>query len=73
MAGSGHWFTVQQLADIDKKLVSLENQVYRLELSKQRRFGWTAGCGGTIGPEFNGGQTGVSSTLGCGAMWGWRF
>lgn len=71
--GTGGWFTLEQLAQIDKKLITLENKVYRLEVYKQRRFGFTAGCGGVVGPTMNSSDPGLSGTLGCGALWGWRF
>ena len=71
--GTGGWFDLQQLAEIDKKLIDLENSVNVAKTFKMRRWGWAAGCGAMIGPELNAGQAGITGTLGCGALWGWRF
>jgi len=70
---TGAWFTTAQLAQVDRKLILLQDQVATLELKKQRRFGWTLGCGGLVGPELNSGQTGITGAAGCGALWGFRF
>lgn len=66
-------FTPAEAAYMDKALAKLQAKLDEAALAKPRRFGFTIGCGTTVGPELNGGAGGLSSTLGCGAMWGFRF
>ena len=71
--GTGGWFDLQQLADIDKKLIDLEAKVNIDKTLKMRHFGWCVGGGMMIGPELNAGEAGITGTLGVGVLWGWRF
>ena len=71
--GTGAWFTTSELLQIDKKLIYLEGQVNQLKTLKMKRFGFCAGLGGTVGPELNGGQSGITGSLGATALFGWRF
>lgn len=71
--GSGSWFSLGEMQAIDFKLIELEAKLEDAKVAAPRRFGWSLGCGGLIGPEFNSGATGVSATVGCGAIYGFRF
>ena len=66
-------FTEKEAANIDRAIAVLQAELAVAHIKQVKHFGWTLGCGGTIGPELNSAQTGVSAQLGCGAMFGWRF
>ena len=71
--GTGHWFNVEELAQIDSKLASLENANKLLELKKVNRFGWTVGMTLSAGPALNQGVPGVAALAGVGITYGFRF
>jgi hypothetical protein len=64
---------VEELAQIDSKLASLENANKLLELKKAKRFGWTVGMTLSAGPTLNQGVPGVAALAGVGITYGWRF
>jgi len=71
--GAGHWFTVDELAQVDRRLAENANTIALLELKKVKRFGWTVGMTLAVGPTLNQGVPGVAALAGVGITYGWRF
>lgn len=64
-------FTVSEAVEVDTKLATDANTIARLQLVKQRRFGWTAGVSFSCGYDLT--QAGMLCLPAVGATWGWRF
>lgn len=73
VAGTGKWLDIPKLAKIDHKLASQSDEIAVLKLSRPKRWGLTVGPGGTVGPELNGGTTGVTGAIGVSVVWGFRI
>jgi hypothetical protein len=65
--------TAEEAKDTAIYISDLEHIINNFKIRKQKRFGWTVGVGGSIGPTLEEFELSNSATVGLAAVWGFRF